>query len=142
MPAARSFSCTARHNKPTATLSTRRLIVAAEGKHGGRSLVVDQFCCWQAQLTGRSCKAAQSIVATMTQLGICLYFWRTCVPTSATIGYNTVQSSRSMAHLLAHLLTQLDRCQKRELLSFHAITSSLQNVGQEAVSIPCSKCIQ
>src|SRR5215216_2965337 len=98
--AARRRCSTARHSSPIPTVSIRRLIVEPDGIRWGRRRVDFQLAGSHAQETGRSWRAAQSMVSTSTQPGIWTYFWLKSRATSRTARYNTGQSSRSMAHLL------------------------------------------
>src|SRR5262249_16480144 len=108
-------------------------MVASDGIVPGRKVVVLQCGGLQAQRTGRSWIAAQSMVATITQGGSCTYFCRTSRATCCREWYNTGQSSRSMARLLpgdSGKKHQLKSCQKRELLLFQRLPTSLKDVAE------------
>src|SRR5262249_6943758 len=85
----------------------------------------------QAQRTGRSWRAAHSRVATTTQGCSCTYFCWTSSATCCRAWYNTGQSSRSIARLLSGdsgKKHQLKPCQRRELLLFQLLPTSLKDV--------------
>src|SRR5262249_27591056 len=123
----------ARQQTPVLTASTRRLMVASEGMVPGRRVVVLQLAGLQAQRTGRSWRAAHSRVATTTQGCSCTYFCWTSSATCCRAWYNTGQSSRSIARLLSGdsgKKHQLKPCQRRELLLFQLLPTSLKDVEE------------
>jgi len=85
---------------PGYQLRLRRLTVGWLGSVAGRRRVVDQCRSWQAPLTGRSCRAAQSRTAATAQGWKWTYFCRKARAASWSSRYSSGQSSRSMAHLL------------------------------------------
>src|SRR5262249_12468191 len=117
LPLSRSFCSRARHSRPTAMESTRRLMVEGEGRRRGLSVVVLQWRGWQAQQTGRSCRAAQSKTATRAQDGCWTYFWEKSLAVSLSKWYKGGQSSRSMIHLLEEIVPPLEVNHERELLT-------------------------
>jgi hypothetical protein len=102
----------------------RRLRVEGEGNRRGLRVVVLQWRRWQAQQTGRSCRAAQSMTATRTQGWYWTYFCRKSLATSCKSWYNGGQSSRSMAHLL-EVWSPLGVDHERELLAMPHVANTL-----------------
>src|SRR5262249_17942871 len=87
------------------------------GSRAGRSLVVDQWRRWQAQDTGRSCRAAHKKTATRTQGGDETDFWRKALPTSRMGWDNGGQRSRALTRLLCSCYSKGRRAGPRTLVA-------------------------